>query len=225
METTLHRQLKSRFGPDVGGREEVRLEGFRIDAMDPDGTLVEVQSGSLAPLRAKLSRLLLDHRVRVVKPVVIRRRVVRRLKVDGPDLSARMSPKRGHSADVFDDLMGLIRLFPHPNLTIDVMEVEIDEIRVARRRWPGHVVVDRHLRDVGVTTRLQVPGDLWRLIPEGLPRGFTTTDLARVIDRPIASARRVAYCLRMAEASRCVAKIGNRMVYERVAEPPAFDSA
>ena len=46
---------------------------------------------------------------------------------DGADLSCRLSPKRGAMLDVFDDLIGLARVFPHPNLRIDVMEVAIDE--------------------------------------------------------------------------------------------------
>jgi len=92
METSLHRALKQRYGPEVGGSTEVSVRGFRIDAVDGAGTLIEVQSGPLGPLRAKLTRLLPDHRVRVVKPIGIRRRVVRRGRSDPRDLSARLSP-------------------------------------------------------------------------------------------------------------------------------------
>src|SRR3954447_4841848 len=145
---SLHRQLKERFGPGAGGRSEVVLEGFRIDAVAADGTLVEVQSRALGALRAKLRRLLPDYRVRVVKPVVLARRVVRRGRPDGPDLSARLSPKRGSLLDVFDDLTGLSGVFPHPNLTVEVLGVEVDEVRVTRRRRPGYRVADRALREV-----------------------------------------------------------------------------
>src|SRR3954447_2503235 len=103
METSLHRQLKARFGPESGGRSEVVVGGFRIDAVAPDGALVEVQSGPLGPLRAKLHRLLPEYRVRVVKPVVLARRVVHRARRNGADLAARFSPKRGAVVDVFDD--------------------------------------------------------------------------------------------------------------------------
>src|SRR5208337_3530454 len=94
------------------------------------GLLVEIQSGPLGPLRAKLGRLLPEHRVRVVKPVVLERRVVRRARTDGPDLSARRSPKRGAVVDLFEDLVGLARILPDPNLDIEVLPVSIDEIRV-----------------------------------------------------------------------------------------------
>lgn len=215
METALHRQLKSRFGPEAGGRSEVTLSGFRIDAIDPDGSLVEVQSGALGPLRKKLARLLVEHRIRVVKPVVVSKRVVRRAKGAGPDVSSRLSPKRGAAIDVFDDLVGLIRLFPHPNLRIDVMEVAIDEVRVSRRRWPGYAVVDRRLREAGATTRLEGSADLWRLVPAFLPERFTTVELAEAIDRPMPFAQRVAYCLRVGGAADAVGKLGNRIIYQR----------
>jgi hypothetical protein len=215
METALHHELKSRYGPEIGGRVEVALSGFRIDAIDPDGDLVEVQSGALGPLRAKLARLLLEHRVRVVKPVVVSKRVVRRSRRDGADQSARLSPKRGEILDVFDDLIGLARLFPHPNLRIDVMEVAIDEVRIPRRRRPGFAVVDRRLREEGATVTLHLGSDLWRLITAPLPSRFTTVDLAGAIGRNVGFAQRVAYCLRLGGAAEAVGKIGNRILYER----------
>jgi hypothetical protein len=215
MEMALHRQLKQRFGPDAGGRSEVALSGFRIDAVDSDGSLVEIQSGALGPLRAKLSRLLVDHRIRVVKPVVISRRIVRRAVREGRDLSARMSPKRGDWLDVFDDLMGLARVFPHANLTIDVMQVAIDEVRIPRKRWPGFRIVDRGLRDVGTTVTLRHARDLWRLIPGDVPARFTTVDLAALTGRRMNFAQRVAWCLRTSGAAQAVGKVGNRIIYER----------
>jgi len=45
METSLHRALKDQYGSGWGGRTEVTLKGFRIDAVDGAGLLVEIQSG------------------------------------------------------------------------------------------------------------------------------------------------------------------------------------
>lgn len=215
METSLHRQLKDRYGPGLGGHSEVTLKGYRIDAVAPDGALVEVQSGALGPLRAKLNRLLPDHRIRVVKPVVVGRRVVHRARRDGADLSARRSPKRGTLVDVFDDLIGLARTFPHPNLAIELLAVEIDEIRVPRRRWPRYRIVDRSLREVVETVSLRLAGDLWSLLPGEVEGPFTTVDLANQLDRPVDFAQRVAYCLRLSGAAVMVGKRGNRLVYSR----------
>lgn len=216
METSLHRELKARYGPDSGGRLEVTLGAFRIDAVAEDGELIEVQSGALGPLRGKLGRLLPDSRIRVVKPVTVARRVVRRSHRDGADLSARYSPKRGAVFDVFDDLVGLARVFPHRNLTVDVLAVEVDEVRLDRRRRPGYTVADRRLRAVVASVPLRVAADLWGLLPGGLGSPFSTRDLADHLGRPAAFAQRVAYCLRHSGAVETVGKAGNRRIYVRV---------
>jgi hypothetical protein len=215
VETSLHRQLKEQYGKSAAGRVEVALEGFRIDAIAADGTLVEVQSGPLGPLQRKLRTLLPVHVVRVIKPVVLRRRLIRRDRSDGADLSARLSPQKGALVDVFDDLVGLARLLSHPNLHVDVLAVDIDEIRLPRRRRPGYRVLDRRLSAVVATVPLRQGQDLWSLLPDALPCPFTTRDLAARLDRPLDFAQRVAYCLRWAGAARVVGKQGNRWMYDR----------
>jgi hypothetical protein len=217
VERSLHHQLKQRYGPEVGGQSEVALGNFRVDAVAPDGRLIEIQSAPLGLLKRKLATLLPSWEVGVVKPVIVARRVIRRLEPGGVDLGARRSPKRGALIEVFDELIGLIHLFPHANLTIDLLAVEVDEIRVERRRRPGYSVVDRVLKAVVESVSLKLADDLWSLLPVDLPDRFTSTDLAERIDRPIHSARRATYCLRKCGAARVVAKVGNTRVYERSA--------
>jgi hypothetical protein len=217
MEMSLHRSLKERYATGGERRPEVPIRGYRVDAVDDAGRLVEVQSGPLGPLRGKLSRLLPDHRVRIVKPVILRRRVVRRHRLDGPDLSARSSPKRGALHDVFDDLIGVVRVFPHSNLDIEVLGVAIDEVRMPRRRRPGYVIADRRLDTVCTTALLAQAEDLWTLLPDDCDgrEPFTTFDLAERLGRPVWFAQRVAYCLRLTGAARVAGKVGNRIVYTR----------
>jgi hypothetical protein len=213
LETTLHRQLKERYGSESGGRTEVAMKGFRVDAVSREGVLIEVQSGPLSPLRGKLRKLLPDHRVHVVKPVALARRVVRRARRDGGDLSARRSPWSGAVLDVFDDLTGLVQVFPHPNLRVDILGVEIDEVRIPRRRRPGYAVVDRCLRQVSATFSLEIAADLWALLPGDWTAPFTTVDLAKRLERSVIFAQRVAYCLRLSGAAETVGKHGNRRIY------------
>jgi hypothetical protein len=215
VERSLHRQLKERYGPEAGGRSEVAMEGFRVDAVASDGRLIEIQSAPLGLLKRKLASLLPSRAVGVVKPVVVARRVIRRLEPGGIDLGARRSPKRGALIEVFDELVGLAHLFPHANLTIDLLAVDVDEVRVARRRRPGYSVVDRVLKAVVGTVSLKEAADLWSLLPEDLPDQFTSTDLAGRIGRPLRFAQRATYCLRQSGAARVVAKLGNRRVYQR----------
>jgi hypothetical protein len=217
METSLHRSLKERYATGGDRRPEVPIRGYRVDAVDDAGRLVEVQSGPLGPLRGKLSRLLPDHRVRIVKPVILRRRLVRRVRVDGPDISARSSPKRGALHDVFDDLVGIVRVFPHSNLDIEILGVSIDEVRTPRRRRPGYSIADRRLGTICTSALLAGADDLWTLLPDDCDgrEPFTTFDLAERLGRPPWFAQRVAYCLRLTGAARVVGKVGNRIVYVR----------
>jgi hypothetical protein len=77
-------------------------------------------------------------------------------------------------------------------------------------------VVDRRLRDVRGSVRLERPADLWSLIPGGagaLPSPFSTLDLEARLDRGMAFAQRVAYCLRCSGAAALEGKRGNRLLY------------
>ncbi len=217
METSLHRSLKDRYASGQDGRREVRIDGFRIDAIDEAGRLIEVQSGPLGPLRGKLRQLLPLHRLRIVKPVVLSRRLVQTSPRGGSILSVRRSPKRGSLVDVFDDLLGVVRVFPHVNLDIEILGVTIDEVRVARRRRPGYTVADRRLGQIQETVTLARASDLWTLLPAECAEDevFTTNELARRLGRPIWFAQRVAYCLRETKAARAVGKTGNRLIYVR----------
>jgi hypothetical protein len=217
METSLHRSLKERYAAGGSKSSEVVIQGFRIDAVDSVGRLIEVQSGPLAPLGPKLRRLLPAHRIRIVKPVPLRRRLIRRRRADGPDLSVRRSPARGALHDAFDDLIGVVRIFPHANLEIEILAVTIDEVRVPRRRWPGFTVTDRRLGEIHGTTSLVRADDLWALLPHRCASldAFTTLDLAAQLARPVWFAQRVAYCLRLTQAARVVGKSGNRLIYSR----------
>jgi hypothetical protein len=215
LERSLHRQLKERYGPEVGGQLEVAIGEFRVDAVAADGRLIEIQLAPLRQLKRKLARLLPSNAVEVVKPVIVARRVIQRIEPGGIDLSARRSPKRGAFIEVFEELVGLVHLFPHANLTISLLAVEVDEIRIKRRRRPGYSVVDRVLKEVVETFALKEADDLWSLLPEGLPDQFSSQDLAERIGRSLQFAQRATYCLRRSGAAKVVAKLGNRLIYER----------
>ncbi|MFO0910675.1 MAG: hypothetical protein U0794_20395 [Isosphaeraceae bacterium] len=99
VETSLHRALKERHGLASGvGGPALCLGRAGIASMlaAPDGTLIEVQSGALGPLRGKLA-LLPAQSIRVVKPVTPARRVVRRSRRDGGDPSSRAVRSGGNS--------------------------------------------------------------------------------------------------------------------------------
>ena len=76
METSLHRELKERYAAEEG-RTEVVVDRYRIDAVVGE-ELIEIQHGPLAAIRDKVGRLLDGHHVRVVKPIIARKLLVKR---------------------------------------------------------------------------------------------------------------------------------------------------
>lgn len=218
METTLHRQLKTQLAGSETALLEFRENGFRADAISASGDWIEVQAGPLGLLRHKLTRLLPRRRVRVVKPIVLDHLIIRRASPQGAHLPARRSPRKGSLLEVFDELVNLMSLFPHPNLRIDILGVSIEEVRIPRQKRPGYYVQDRLLREIRETTTLESAHDLWKLLPEAseqLEDPFTTRELDTWLGRGPESAQRVAYCLRLSGAVQTCGFRARRRLYRR----------
>ena len=218
METSLHRQLKEVYaGP--AAQLEVRVGNFRIDVVSDD-QLVEIQHGPLAAIRDKVRRLLENHRVLVVKPIVARRRLVKQDKKAGRVIQRRLSPKRGTILDLFDELVHFTNVFPHPNLLLEVPMVEVEEWRYPghgrrrRRRARDHQTEDQKLIEVRQVHRFQTASDLRRLIPRKLPSPFHTLHLAEALNIERWLAQKIAYCLRNAGTVTLVGKQANSLLYE-----------
>ena len=108
METSLHRQLKERYA-EGGGLTEQKLGRYRIDVVR--GTqLVEIQLSSLSSIRDKIRTLLKKHDVLVVKPIIMRKHLVKRKREGGEVVSRRRSPKQRTLLDIFEELVHFTRV-------------------------------------------------------------------------------------------------------------------
>ena len=217
METSLHRELKTRYARP-GARLEVTLGSYRIDVVCGD-ELIEIQHGSLAAIRDKVRDLLQDHRVTVVKPIVVRKRLIKLKKKNGQQIDSRLSPKRGKLLDLFDELVYFTQVFPHKRLTLEVVLVDIEEWRYPghgrrrRRRDGDFQVQDQKLLAVHETHRFRSAADLARLLPEGLPEEFHTGHVAEGLNVDRWIAQRMAYTLRNVGAIKQAGKAGNSLLY------------
>ncbi len=221
METSLHQQLKRCYADDDANTEVV-MGRYRIDAVR-DQELIEIQCASLSAIRDKCRNLLQRHQLRVVKPVIARTRIVKMNKAGGPILSRRMSPKRGSVLDVFDELIYFTRVFPHPNLTIEVPLIDVQQYRIPakkrRRRWhKDYRVHDVQLEKISQHYELRCASDLLGLIswPAG-SANINTADLAVAIDRPRWVAQKIAYVLRKTGAIQTAGRNRSGIVYQRAA--------
>jgi hypothetical protein len=218
METSLHRQLKSIYA-EKGAQFEVPVGRYRIDVV-AGKQLVEIQHGSLSAIRDKVRGLLKTNQVVVVKPIVIRKLLVKQDTKGGRVTGRRISPKRGRLVDLFEDLVYFVRVFPHRSLTLDVPLVDIEEWRYPghgrRRRWRlrDHLVEDQKLIGIRAVHRFRTAMDMGRLIPASLPQPFDTSHLAASLSVDRWVAQKVAYCLRNVGAIQKTGKKGNAWLYQ-----------
>jgi len=220
METTLHQQLKMLYAssPEF---TEVTIDGFRIDAIARDGELVEIQHASLGALRDKTCQLLAPrsrHRLRIVKPIIARRRVTTLDRMQEQVVRSRMSPKSCDWTELFLDLVHFCTVFPKKRLTLEALMIEVEETRVdrapKRRRGKAYKSLDIHLTKICGSLQLQTLRDLVGCLPtDGLPDPFDTAALAQSLDRPRWFAQKVAYCLRSMGGIESVSRRRNAHQY------------
>ena len=220
--TSLHRQLREYYVSDVT-RHEVSLEGYRIDAVDDSGRLIEIQCASLAAIRDKVRHLLqLQHSVTVVKPLAAARRVTTISASDGSIQRSRRSPSKQTPAHIFLELVHF-GVFPSPKLQLDLLLTEQEELRLpptARSSWKKRYHVhDRRLVNVQQRLTLETPRDLWQMlqIPTDFPPVFSTAQLAEACAIPRWLAQKAAWCFRQMQFLELAGKQGNSLLYRRPA--------
>lgn len=207
-ESPLHAALKEELARP-GARFEVELEGYVIDVLQPDGELVEIQVGSFWPLRAKLGRLLDQHRIRLVHPVIAERLIVR-LDPQGQVLSRRRSPLKGSAYQVFEHLVSIPTLLSHPNFTLEVLLCREQHTRQGKAS-KGR----RELVDILERYRLRSPQCAARLLPD-LPQPFSSRQLSQQLGCPLWLTQKFLYCLRSLELVQSQGRRGRTPLYAKV---------
>jgi len=218
--TMLHHQLKTHYVRSTD-RQEVLVDGFRIDAVDRRGRLIEIQCASLSAIRDKIRRLVETHQVIVAKPLAARKKITTLHRRGGEVVSSRYSPVRQTLSYVFKELVHF-GVFPHPRLQLDVLLTEQEEIRIPpheRSSWrKKYSVEQRLLVAVQKHVKLKTPADLWNALDVQLPGQFTTADFADASGMPRWLAQKAAFCFRRMEFFDVCGKEGNAIIY-RLAKP------
>jgi hypothetical protein len=140
-----------------------------------------------------------------------------KIDADGALLGRRRSPRHGRPSDVFAELVSIAGLLPSAALEIDVVLVEVDELRIHRPDGPwrrrGWTVVERRLIEVLGSVSIRGLADLASLLPPDLPDPFTTAELADGLGCPRRIAQQAAYCLRVAEVIEVAGKRRHSVEY------------
>jgi len=225
-EKPLHAALK-RWAAEEGDRFEVPVGRFVADIVRGE-QIIEIQTSPTSALRHKMEMLLAHHPVRLLLPVTIRKTITT-VDENLDPIRSRRSPRTGSLFDAFDQLIGLRTVLGDPNLTIEVVRIEAEEVRrprtrPRRRRRKDWEVHERRLVTVIDCVGLHHTADYLAFVPPTLEEPFTTADLACAIERPRWMARKVAYVLREMGVLFAVGKAGNAILYRRCIAP-ASESA
>ena len=145
-----------------------------------DGQRVyEIQTGNFTALRKKLEVLLDTYPVTVVHPIPRRKYLSWIDPSTGETTPPRKSPKVGTFIQGAPQLVYLLPLLGHPNLTIRFLLMDVEEQRLAdgwgnggKRGSHRAVMLPLTLED---TLTLACPADYGALLPADLPETFTAT--------------------------------------------------
>ena len=186
-----------------------------------DGTAVtEVQTGSFSPLRKKLEVLLPDYPVTVVHPVVRRKYLTWIDPETGETTPARRSPRVGSFTDGGKELVYLLPLLSHPNLTVRLVLMDAEEQRLAdgwgsggKRGSHRAVLLPLSVED---TLTLTCPADYAALIPAALPDTFTAAEFGKAAKMQGRNLNGTLKVLLDRGVITRTGKEGNAWIYERM---------
>ena len=213
-EKPLHASLKT-WCAQPGDQFETVVDGFVIDIVRDD-LLLEIQTCSLASIKAKLTNLVRLHHVRLIYPIAQEKWIVKLAKEGSRCVTRRKSPKTGRVEDLFREMVSFPQLLLNPNFSLEVLLIREEEARryEGKRGWRrrGWVTEERRLLEVVDQRLFETPADWLELLPEGLG-SFTARDLAEAMDIREELAQKMAYCLRKVRVINLIGKRGRANLY------------
>ena len=197
-EYSLHSEIKAIYSV-LGHELEVKVsDGFVIDVLR-ENLLIEIQTKNFSAIRNKLSKLVVDNRVRLVYPIAKLKWIVYVTKL-GEVVRRRKSPKKGKLIDLFIEFVHLSYLAKNKNFSFEVLLIEEEELRCNdgygswRRKRVS--IKDRRLLAVFDRVVFENSQDFLRFLPFRLEESFTNKLLAKKLGVPVRLAQKITYCLR-----------------------------
>jgi len=215
-ESSFHSALKQWY-KKPGDKIEEPIDNYIIDIVR-DNLLIEIQTGNFSAIKKKLEKLTESYEVRLVYPIVRDKLIVKMDVVRNKVISMRNSPNHGTYYDIFEELIRIPHLVPKMNFTIEVVLVQIEEIRKNDRKgsWrrKGWSIYDRKLVNVLERKQFYTPIDFLMLKPFSLRTPYTNIELAHSLNKPLRLAQKMSYCLRKMEMVKVVGKKGHSFLFD-----------
>ncbi len=182
-EKTIHATLKWWLDDNAAHHEITLPCGSVADIFDGD-RVTEIQTANFSGFRKKLERVLRDHPVTVVCPLVRRKHIVWITPDTGELSSPRRSPRCGGFSDVLPSLLYILSLLDNPRLTLRLVLLDVEEHRLADG-WGnggkrGSHRAERYPTALVDTMTVASAADYHRLLPTGLPAAFTAEEFGKI---------------------------------------------
>ena len=181
-EKPLHATLKW-WLDDNPDHHEIPLPCGKVADVYDGEQVYEIQTANFSALRKKLEVLLDTYPVTVVHPIPRRKYLSWIDPETGETTPPRKSPRVGSFTQAGAQLIYLLPLLGHPNLTIRLLLMDMEEQRLAdgwgkegKRGSHRAVMLPLTLEE---TLTLRQPADYAALIPAGLPETFTATQFGK----------------------------------------------
>ena len=197
-ESSLHRELKEIY-KNPGDELEVKLGKYLIDIVRKN-LLVEIQIKNFSAIRSKLEFLLQNHRVLLVHPIICDKWIMSVDLKNNKVMRRNLSPKHCSFENIFEELIRIPHLISHPNLIIELVLIQAEEIRVnnGQGSWRrgGWSIQDIKLIKILERKVYSNSKQFLGLIPDDLNVPFTNRNLANYLKKPIKLAGMTTYSLR-----------------------------
>ncbi|MDE5897802.1 MAG: hypothetical protein K2H09_00840 [Treponemataceae bacterium] len=193
-ESSLHRTLKALYALEDGSVMEAACDGHIYDILDKNGSVTEIQTGSLSKLLPKLRDALgRGRKCTVVYPLIVKK-TIELHDEDGACISSRKSPKTASIYSLFRELTGLRTVLLQTGFSLEVLEVRATEIR---RRTPAPVQsqngrrrfrrnwlkTDKRLDEIIRKRTFSDAKDYVSLLPGSIPPEFSARMLADALSQ------------------------------------------
>lgn len=181
-EKTLHATLKLWLDDDPTHHEVSLPTGSVADIFDGE-RITEIQTANFSGFRKKLEKLLDTYPVTVVHPLVRVKWVSWIDPATGEITKPRRSGRKGSFTDAGKQLIYILPLLGHRNLTVKLVLLDVEEQRLLDG-WGnggkrGSHRAERLPLALGETVTLREPADYAALLPPDLPPPFTAAQFGK----------------------------------------------
>lgn len=215
-EKTLHAVLKHYFAASTDDHE-IKIGRYVADIVGENG-IIEIQTQGFDKLRKKLTEFLECTKVTVVYPIAQTKWLCWIDKETGHVTQKRKSPKTGTAFDAFFELYKIKQMLKHPNLTICLVLLDMEEYRNldgwSKDKKKGSSRYERLPVKLIDEIYLHSAKDYSDLIPENLQIPFTTKSFAKAAKIRLRASQVSLNILHDMGVVERVGKQGNAYLYE-----------